>query len=192
MISSTGHCISINAVPAAGDNSKRRRSGRIFCTGFTLLELVLVMLIICTLLAIASPSLRGFFASRETSYAAEQIVALTRLAQTQAVADGKMYRLNLNASEGLYWLTVQDEGVYRLLNTEPGRIFMLPENTTMQLQGLAPNQREYYIEFDPTGRCQEGMIRLINRSGEEVTIVCPTPTEHYYITKLEDPLNEWK
>jgi len=158
---------------------KRRGSGG----GFTLLELVLVMLIVCTLLAIAAPSLRGFFASRETKDAAAQIIALTNLAQTQAISQGRVYRLNLDPEEGTYWLTVQEEGVFCDLNNEFGRLFSLPNETIVKLdmeaapQSVIPN----YIEFYPEGRCQTGTIRLIDRRGDVLDIVCSCPTERFHV-----------
>ena len=52
--------------------------------GMTLLELILVMLILSTVLAMAAPSLRGFFTSRRIDDAAAQILALTQFARSQA------------------------------------------------------------------------------------------------------------
>jgi len=161
--------------------------------GFTLLEMILVMLIICTMLAITAPSLRGFFASRETKDAAEQILALTKYAGSQAVAEGRIYILNFDVREGDYWITVRDQGLYRDLGTEMGRRFSLPRDTTVELDGI-PNEVNpwaYYIEFDATGRCQPGRIRLINRREEVMTLICPTATEQYYITTEDDPVNQW-
>ncbi|MBN1844254.1 MAG: GspH/FimT family pseudopilin [Sedimentisphaerales bacterium] len=200
MTSSTGPTNGRFAPPANGD--RRRHSARATGrsggsppgrgrSGFTLLELVLVMLILCTVLAIAAPNLRGFFASREAKDAAEQIVALTQLASSQAVAEGRAYRLNLNIKEGFYWLSVQDEGVYRPLYTEQGRLFSLPRDTIMEVQGLTPLYEDYYIEFDPTGRSQAGRIRLVDRRGDVISIICPTPTDHYYIAAGEDPYYQW-
>ena len=140
-------------------------------SGFTLLEVILVMLIICTMLAIAAPSLRGFFASRETKDAAEQILALTKYASSQAVAEGRIYCLNFDIRESAYWLTVQDQGVYRDLGTGMGRRFSLPRDTGIELDGI-PNEVNpwaYYIEFDATGRCQPGRIQLVNRREEMIT-----------------------
>jgi type II secretion system protein H len=161
--------------------------------GFTLLEMILVMLIICTMLAITAPSLRGFFASRETKDVAEQILALTKYASSQAVAEGRIYCLNFNTRDNAYWLTVQDQGVYRDLGVEMGRRFTLPKDTAVKLDGIPTeaNPWAYYIEFDATGRCQPGRIRLINRREEVFTLICPTPTEQYYITTQEDPVNQW-
>lgn len=192
MTSTTGHNNSVNVGPGATSSDKGRpKQGRITCAAFTLLELILVMLIICTILAIASPSLRGFFASRESKDAAEQVVALTKLAHSLAVTEGRPYRLNLDINEGQYWLTVQDGGVYRNLGTEQGRIFSLPRDALMATQGLPTVQGASYIEFDPTGRCQAGRIQIVDRRGDTITILCPTPTEHYFIANGEVEYNEW-
>ncbi len=192
-MSSTGPKNSNLISSESAHDFEKRKSHCCRTVGFTLLEMILVMLIICTLLAITAPSLRGFFASRQTKNAAEQILALTKYANSQAVAEGRIYCLNFDIREGDYWITVRDQGLYRDLGTEMGRRFSLPRDTTIELDGI-PNEVNpwaYYIEFDATGRCQPGRIRLVNRREEVITIICPTPTEQYYITTAEDPVNQW-
>ena len=49
---------------------------------FTLLELVLVMVVICTVLAIAAPSMRGWNQGNKLKDAATEFIALTKLART--------------------------------------------------------------------------------------------------------------
>ena len=44
--------------------------------GFTLIELILVMVILCTVLGMAGPSLRGFFSQRQVEDAAASIPEL--------------------------------------------------------------------------------------------------------------------
>ena len=78
--------------------------------GFTLLELILVMVILSTVLAMAAPSLRGFFASRKTHDTAAQILALTQFARSQAISEGIVYRLNFDTRQRTYWLTAQQAG----------------------------------------------------------------------------------
>jgi type II secretion system protein H len=73
--------------------------------GFTLLELIVVMVILATVLALAGPSLRGFFGSRQLPDTAAQILALTQFARSQAISEGIIYRLNFNTSKREYWLT---------------------------------------------------------------------------------------
>lgn len=168
---------------------KRMGAGRRYYTvtvGFTLLELVLVMVVICTVLAMAAPSLRGFFASRETSDAAAQIVALTQLARSQAVTQGRVYRLNMDVQEGTYWLTVQEGGAFENITSEFGRVFSLPSGTQVEWEGPPEGVSPYWINFYPDGRTQAGTIRLIGRHGDVVEIVCLSPTELFHVNVPEE------
>ena len=149
--------------------------------GFTLLELVLVMMIICTVLAMAAPSLRGFFASRRTTDAAAQIVALTRLARSEAVSKGRIYRLNFDVAAGTYWLTAQEGGTFNRLQTEFGRVFSLPEGTSITWQGTSGDVAREHIEFYPNGRTETAEVRLTGRQGEVVDIACPSATELFQV-----------
>ena len=149
--------------------------------GFTLLELILVMVIICTVLAMAAPSLRGFFASRQTADAAAQIVALTQWARSQAVAEGRTYRLNFDVEAGTYWLTSQEGGAFRPLQCEFGRVFSLPEGTRIRWDGTSEDLSHTRILFYPNGRTQETAVRLTGHQGEVVEIACPSPTEPFRV-----------
>lgn len=150
--------------------------------GFTLLELILVMLIISTLLAVASPSLQGFFSSRKTNDAASNILSLMKLAGTQAVTEGRIYRLNLDPEKRSYWLTAVEEGVFSELHTEFGRVFILPEDTSIELEKEAENSsQEKYVQFYPEGWAQPGLIRLTDRRGDIVEIKSSSPLERYRI-----------
>ncbi|MHC4330298.1 MAG: pilus assembly FimT family protein, partial [Planctomycetota bacterium] len=105
----------------------RGRSG-----GFTLLELILVMVILSTVLAMAAPSLRGFFASRQTHDTAAQILALTQLARSQAISGGVVYRLNFDTRQRTYWLTAQQAGAFEELRMGLGQVFTLPKDMVME------------------------------------------------------------
>jgi len=160
-----------------GRNAERSR-GR---SGFTLLELVLVMLIMCTVLAMAAPSLRGFFSSRRTSDAASQIVALTQLARSQAVSEGRVYRLNLDTEEGTYWLTVQQGGAFERIASEFGRMFSLPDGTTAVWQSPTLSDTWGYVQFHPDGTTDPVSIRLNGPQGESVDIACQSATEFFEV-----------
>lgn len=147
--------------------------------GFTLLELVLVMVIICTVLAMAAPSLRGFFGSRQTADAASRIVALTQYARSQAAAEGRPYRLNLDAQEGRYWLTAQTAGAYVTLPSEFGRVFHLPDGATARWESPAETAERGWTAFFPDGRAQAAEIRLKGRRGEVMRVVCWSPAEAF-------------
>jgi len=150
--------------------------------GFTLLELILVMVIISTLLAIASPSLKGFFASRRTHDAASNILSLIKLARSQAITEGRVYRLNLDIEQRSYWLTAVEEGIFSELKTDFGRIFILPDDTVIELEKEYNNElTEKYIQFYPEGWAQPGLIRLKDRRGDVVEIMSSSPLERYQV-----------
>jgi len=77
---------------------------------FTLLELILVMVILAIASALIVPSLRGFAISRASDSAATQIVTLAQYARTQAISQGKTYRLNFDVEKGEVWLTMLEVG----------------------------------------------------------------------------------
>jgi len=147
--------------------------------GFTLLELVLVMVVICTVLAMAAPSLRGFFASRQTQDTAAYLVALTELARSQAISEGRVYRLNLDPVEGTYWLTVQGGGDFERLETEFGRTFRLPDGVRMEL-----STDSGHITFQPTGRVDAAKNRLTARQGDRAFVNSTAATERFQVTDL--------
>jgi prepilin-type N-terminal cleavage/methylation domain-containing protein len=149
--------------------------------GFTLLELILVMVILSTVLAMAAPSLRGFFASRQIQDAAAQLLTLTQLGASQAVCEGTGFRLNLDAEQGLYWLTSWQGGTFEKLRTEFGQVFTLPKDTVMQLDGVERDGSETFISFAPQGTTTPARIRLVDRRGQIVDVMCGAATESFSI-----------
>jgi type II secretion system protein H len=163
--------------------------------GFTLLELILVMVIISTILAIAAPSLRGFFSSRKTHDTASNILSLIRFARSQAITEGHTYRLNFDSDKGVYWLTSDAAGAFSKLNTDFGLEFPLPDDTTVEIVKDDDDDKnnkedeqdsETYIAFFPQGMAEIGTITLTDRSGEKIEITSPSPAENYRIIESEE------
>jgi len=154
--------------------------------GFTLLELILVMVILSTVLAMSAPSLRGFFASRRSHDTAAQILSLTQLARSQAICEGIIYRLNFDTRERTYWLTAQRAGVFEELGTEFGQVFSLPKDLTMELEDVDEEEDETFLEFTPQGTVTAGTVRLIDRRGQAIEVTCPTVTESFSAVECEE------
>lgn len=145
------------------------------------------MVIISTVLAMAAPSLRGFFSSRKTHDAAANILSLIRFARSQAISEGRTYRLNFDQGRGVYWLTSNREGPFSGLNSEFGREFLLPDDTTVELKKEDDkNGAENYIAFFPQGMAETGTITLTDRRGDVIEIVSPSPAETYRIVEPEE------
>jgi type II secretion system protein H len=148
--------------------------------GFSLLELILVMMIMCMALAAAAPSLRGFFASRQTWDAAGQIVALAHYARSQAAAEGRTYRLNVDRHRGAYWLTAQTPTGYESPAREFGRVFKAPAGATISWESAGPDAAmRDWIAFYPDGRSEAVRLRLTGQQGEAVDVVCRSPAEPF-------------
>ena len=164
-------------------NASARKYGR--DRAFTLLELILVLVILSTVLAMAAPSLRGFFASRQTHDTAAQILALTQFARSQAISEGIVYRLNFDTLECTYWLTARQAGAFERLKTEFGQSFTLPKDMVMELEELDKEEGQMFLKFTPQGTVTAGIVRLIDRAGRALEITCPTVTESFSIIELE-------
>ena len=183
--------------PAARTQPRRGRHPR----GFTLMELILVLLILTVIVGITVPSLRGPAAKRGIDECAGQLLALAQYARSQAVSEGVAYRLNIDAANGVYYLTRQDGPDFYELGQEFGRQFQVPEGIevqwddaflTQQLQlaeatGQVLPERVAatvpYVEFRPSGRVDPALIRLTDRDGEVTEVRCPSATETFRIVR---------
>ena len=149
--------------------------------GFTLLELILVMLILCTVLGMSGPSLKGFFAMRQLEDTGARIISLMEFARTQAVCEGRVYRFNVDLAERIYWLTVLDEDDFEDLGTSLGREFQIPDEYTIQVRDFLMDGMTYYVEFIGTGRMHPGSLEVTGPKGDTLNIVCRSATERFMV-----------
>jgi len=175
------------------------RSGRRAGGGFTLLELLLVMMIVAVVLAAVAPSLGRFAAARTAADTAAQMAALAAYAWTQAIVEGREYRLNVDPDGRVFWLTAETDGVFDRLGREAGRDFVLPEGVTaawvgrpaapaesanpgLRLAGYPDEGEERdYVCFFPEGRTEAAEIRLTDRRGNSARVVSGSPTERFRV-----------
>ena len=160
---------------------------------FTLLELVLVLLVMAIIAGMVAPRLMAFAHGRELSNAAQEIVSLTRYARAQAVADSKVYTLNLNGETGVYWVATEEgpEGA-KVSTPVPHDVALehvLPEGVTMTFTPVAAqngsvqvNKAAQVLHFYPDGRMEAGEIELSQDSVRYV-LSCPSATESYRIVQ---------
>ena len=164
-----------------GPSAEERRGG------FTLLELVVVMVLASTVLAMAAPSLRGFLAGRQGAEAAAQVLALTHLARSRAVTQGRAYRLNMDTETNSYWLTMQQAGAFVELDCEHGRRFRFPDTVSVTLELSPAEVQASYVQFYPDGRSDQATICLTGRRGEVLEVTCPSASERFRIVSSSEP-----
>jgi len=78
------------------------------CSGFTLLEISLVILIISVVLALTIPRLRDPGRS-ELLAQCRRLVLTFRLLRSEAVLNGRTYHLNYDLDQQRYWVTIADQ-----------------------------------------------------------------------------------
>jgi len=157
---------------------QHRSSGR---RGFTLLELVLVLLILCIAAAVSAPSLVGWGRASAVRDAGDQFLSVARWARTQALADSTVYRLNVDASTGTYWVTVQQGMNYVPPGNEYGRVYSVPDGFSIAMTTIGQDQQQALsaVDFLPTGRTQPARVRIGRSDNDAVNIECPTPAEGF-------------
>lgn len=151
--------------------------------GFTLFELITVLVLIATLLGLAAPSLSGFRRGRADADAAASVLAMTRMARNLAATMGTVSRVNIDEETGTYWVTVQKAGVFEELMTDQGRHFRLSDGMTCRLELADRVESRPYVQFTPDGRTEQATITLLCRNDDVYLVQCPAATEMFRIVK---------
>jgi type II secretion system protein H len=112
-----------------GDND-----GRVATAGFTLIELVIVMVLLAIAAALVAPHMSSFFRGRVLNSEARRLLALTYYGQSRAVAEGVPVLLWINAQQSSYGLVTQSAA------SEPDdRASSFTADPTLTLEATAPS-----------------------------------------------------
>jgi len=154
-------------------------------SGFTLVELLLVMVILAVIAALSTPALRGFNRARLLPNTSQELVNTARWCQIQAIAEGVTYRLNFDASGGT-WSVTKDDGTE--LNFTPvatnfiPEIYTLPQGITLETDIPKTKDGGEYVSFGPGGRCEMATITL-HSDNVSVAVTVDTPLGTYHVVK---------
>ncbi len=164
----------------AADAARGRRA-------FTLLELLLVLVVIGAVLALAAPSMHGFFASRQTADAALRVLALTQWCHNEAITGGHRVRLMVEEEGGAFWswAAVERGGQFVDADGESGRRWQFPEGSTVRIRPAGGDAASLatHVEFHPGGRHEVATIEITGRQGEVQQVTCDSPTEAFRLEK---------
>ena len=152
--------------------------------GFTLLELIVVMLLMGIILGIAAPDLRGTFRSRQGPDQATLLLGLTKYARAQAVVEGRVYRLNLDPAAGGYWLSALDSGNFAELGRDLGRRRIPPEGISVALKGPDGTPLSH-VQFYPDGRTDPAVFEVTDRAGRTWQLASDTAVDGFRIANHE-------
>ena len=164
--------------------------------GFTLLELVLVMMILAITVSAAAPMMRGFMMGRSDSDASVVLLKTLQYARSQAIANGVVYQLRMHYPErNQYQLHVQARAdIVAAQNgmqapqgddlvpvaDDLGQVQKMPTNTQIEMM-RQDGAGSMFVNFYPSGRCDVAEFQITGMSGSPILIKCDSPTEAYRI-----------
>ena len=158
--------------------NRRTRTTR----GFTLIELVLVMLIVGLLLAVVAPSMGALYRARQIDDDARLITALLKEASARAASDAKPYRLVIETKDNTCWLEVLNESGFERPKASYGRILELGDEHLIEMDGGEVDGSRLTVRVEPDGVGQLAQITLLRKDGERaLAVYCRTPTEPYRV-----------
>lgn len=140
--------------------------------GFTLIELIVVMIIIGIGAAFFAPNISSFLPNYRLRSAAREITSAMRTAQIKAVSSNLTHRVRFTKSPATYILQYRDtQNNWK----DDGPTKNLPKGiqiTTITFPLTSPN---YDANFNPNSTASSGEIRLVNSKGSMKQIrVSPT------------------
>lgn len=149
--------------------------------GFTLVELVLVMVLLTVVASLVAPRMSSFFRGRALSAEAQRFLSLTHYAQSRAVAEGVPVLLWIDPRRSAYGLEVQGAHTTGLehdvrYEADPSVTLQLPAVTDAPVSedddeplGLPADLAA--IRFTPDGYFDEVSVRqIILRQGDEAAL----------------------
>lgn len=146
--------------------------------GFTLIELILVLVLIAIITTAATPALRGFSQRGSLDDAAVALLAMTRQAQTRAAHESVPYRVVFDLDAHTAWLEkIGDQG-YEPVD-EAGVEPVMWNRALTIVSDIEPDiYQQLIINFDPTGLVTPGSF-VLERDHHLLALTCDAATESY-------------
>jgi type II secretion system protein H len=159
-----------------GPVSRARRRAH----GFTLIELILVLIILTVIAAVVVPSIRTFATGRDKDNIATMFLSLSDYARTQAASEGRTYRLNLDTTQNALWLTAQDGATFVAPTSDFGQRFTTTTGVTITTD-IQQRTDGTYVEFFPGGRSEAAKIWVTDKQKNTTEVAAASATELFRI-----------
>lgn len=152
---------------------------RKFKAGFTFIELVLVSIIIMVLVGLSAPVFKKPFNKIQLKNTSQDIAQLMRYLQTKAIAERRLYRINFDYQENIFWPTAQSQlhpADFEKMKERQGKTKRLAD-------GLSLEGETSFITFYPDGSSDKAKIVISDTSGESLSICTQ---KHIGYVKVEE------
>jgi type II secretion system protein H len=135
-------------------------------SGFTLVEIMVVILLLGVVAAAVAPGLLGPTDRGDAQRSAEELLSMLRTARRTAVAEGLPVALTLDPATGRYWVTT-DRGTGHDQNLAEGELTL-----AAGVRLLARDPRPRFM-FQPVGVASGDPVVVQGRDGQVVVAVDP-------------------
>ena len=152
-------------------------------SGFTLIELIVVMIIITLVVGAVAPKFAAFTAGRKAADSARQLVSMARYARTEAISEGRAYRLNVDTTKRAFWITMDKDGTYSAPPNDFGDVYVVPDGVSLATDFPSQTNGGVYITLQPTGRGEPGSVTFTDQNGISTTVICPSGTEMFHVAQ---------
>lgn len=136
--------------------------------GFTLLEVLVVLVLLATISAVVAPSLGRGIGTLQLQTSARQICATLRLARSKAIREHRVFFVGFDLEKNAVDLSSEDL-TYQ-------KSFELPEG--IKIRGVSKpdgdpenEQPSYSYSFAPNGMSDSFELWLVNKRGRELRVV---------------------
>jgi len=134
-------------------------------SGFTLIELMLVTVIILALVSLSTPLFKRTFEDIKLETSAREMASVINFLHERAVFERTPYRLEIDTENSSYQALKkgEEENRFEALKERWGRVFKVPS-------GIEIESETDTIDFLPNGIATSALINLTNRDEKTKTI----------------------
>lgn len=146
-----------------------------FLTGFTFIELIIILLILSFTLLIVLPNFKNILPETQLSSSARRITAQISWLYHEAGLSGRKCRLNFDLEKGVYWTEKEtaDGQMKKLRGNLQEMKKLLPGVSFRDIVTETGKEEEEvtHIDFSPYGFAEPAIIHLVNSQGQELSII---------------------
>lgn len=147
--------------------------------GFTLIELIIVLMIIVLTISLVAPSLGGWSTGAKLRNACDDFLGTLRLARGQAIVSVSEQIVTIDHNSGTYVLQTREGQMIVPASGQWGSPMSVPNGFTIDL--LSGGQGGTSIVFYPDGRATPALIRITAPDGQSCQISSQAPAEPFRV-----------